>query len=115
MRLKPTVVKLALLHENEFGRYRNFRFIYDTEVKTVTNGPGDLIAQCLVFGKGSEDKAYTTVDLAGGNVQMITKPLGSSGSVDPLNQRASMGWKAKQATFIIQDTYMFRWEIKIDA
>ena len=105
----------SLLHENEFGNYRNFRFIYDTEVKTNLNATSDVIAQCLVFGQGSEDKAYCTVDLAGGNVQMITKPLGSSGSADPLNQRASMGWKAKQATFIIQDTYMFRWEIKIDA
>lgn len=104
-----------LLHENEFGSYRNFRFIYDTEVKQITSGSGDLIAQCLIFGQGSSDKAYATVDLAGGNVQMITKPLGSAGSADPLNQRASMGWKAKQATFIIQDAYMWRWEIKIDA
>lgn len=104
-----------LLHDNEFGRYRNFRFIYDTEVKTVTNGAGtpQTIAQCLVIGKGMEDKAYCTVNLAGGNMQLITKPLGSSGSADPLNQRASMGWKAKQATFIIQDSYMFRWEISL--
>jgi N4-gp56 family major capsid protein len=107
----------TLLHGNEFGRYRNFRFIYDTEVKVAdnTNGTAQSVAQCLVFGQGLEDKAYCTVDLAGGNTQMITKPLGSSGSADPLNQRASMGWKAKQATFIIQDTYMFRWEISLGA
>lgn len=103
------------IHKNEFGRYRNFRFIYDTEVKTVTNGAGtpQNVAQCLIFGKGDEDMAYATVDLAGGNMQLITKPLGSSGSLDPLNQRASMGWKAKQATFIIQDAYMWRWEISL--
>ena len=103
------------LYPNEFGRLGNFRFMYDPEVNTVTNGVGDTIAQCLVFGKGLEDKAYATVSLAGGNMKMITKALGSSGSADPLDQRASMGWKAKQATFIKQDTYMFRWEVKIDA
>lgn len=107
--------QVALMHPQEFGAYRNFRFIYDTEVATVTNGPGDTIAQCLVFGQGDMDKAYVTVDLAGGNMKMITKPLGSSGSVDPLDQRASMGWKAKQATFIVQQDYIWRWEIKIDA
>jgi N4-gp56 family major capsid protein len=105
----------APLHANEFGRYRSFRFIYDTEVSQITNATSDVIAQCLIFGCGDSDKAYATVDLAGGNMQMITKPLGSSGTSDPLNQRASMGWKAKQATFIIQDTFMFRWEVKIDA
>jgi len=110
-----TYLSQVSLYPNEFGRFGNFRFMYDPEVNTVTNVPGDTIAQCLVFGKGMEDKAYATVDLAGGNLQMITKPLGSSGSADPLDQRASMGWKAKQATFIKQDTYMFRWEVKIDA
>ncbi len=107
--------QVTLLHKNEFGRYRNFRFIYDTEVKTVTNGAGtpQTIAQCLIFGQGDMDKAYVTVDLAGGNMQMISKPLGSAGSADPLNQIASLGWKAKQATFIIQDDYMFRWEISL--
>lgn len=107
--------QVTLLHKNEFGRYRNFRFIYDTEVKTVTNAAGtpQTIAQCLIFGQGDMDKAYVTVDLAGGNMQMITKPLGSAGSADPLNQIASMGWKAKQATFIVQDSYMYRWEISL--
>lgn len=103
------------LYPGEFGQVENIRFMYNTEISTFTNVPGDTIARCFVFGKGEQDMAYATVDLAGGNMQMITKPLGSSGSADPLNQRASMGWKAKQASFIKQDTYMFRWEIKIDA
>lgn len=105
----------TLFHDNEFGRFKNFRFIYDTEVKTSANSAGtpQTIAQCLIFGTGVEDKPYCTVNLAGGNLQTITKPLGSSGSEDPLNQRASMGWKAKLATFIYQDLYMFRHEISL--
>lgn len=103
------------IHAQEFGRYRSFRFIYDTEVNVSANAAGTPqdIAQCLIFGQGVQDKPYVTVDLAGGNMKTITKPLGSSGSVDPLDQRASMGWKAKQATFIVQDPYMFRWEVSI--
>jgi N4-gp56 family major capsid protein len=103
------------LYPNEFGRYKNFRFLFDPETNTETNSAAtpQTIAQCLVFGQGVEDKPYKVVDLAGGNLQMITKELGSSGSLDPLNQRASMGWKAKQATFIVQDLYMFRYEISL--
>jgi N4-gp56 family major capsid protein len=102
-------------YKNEIGRYREFRFIGDTEASIVSNAAGTPqdIAQCLVFGQGQQDKAYHIVDLAGGNMQMITKPLGSSGSLDPLDQRASMGWKAKGGTFITQDLYMFRYEFSI--
>jgi len=100
---------------NELGRYREFRFIGDTESSIVSNGAGTPqdIAQCLVFGQGEQDKAYKIVDLAGGNMKHITKPLGSSGSLDPLDQRASIGWKAKGGTFIVQDLYMFRFEFSI--
>ena len=48
-------------------------------------------------------------------MELITKPLGSSGTLDPINQRASMGWKAKGGTFIVQDLYMFRYEFSIGA
>lgn len=100
---------------NEMGRYREFRFIGDTEAKVEVNAAGTPqdVAQCLIFGQGQQDKAYHVVNLANGSVKMITKELGSSGSLDPLNQRASMGWKAKGGTFITQDLYMFRYEFSI--
>lgn len=34
------------------------------------------------------------VTAASDNIENITKPLGSAGSADPLNQRATVGWKA---------------------
>jgi len=103
--------------KNEIGRFREFRFVCDTEAKIFSNAAGTPqdIARCLVFGQGVEDKAYKVVDLAGGNMELITKPLGSSGTLDPINQRASMGWKAKGGTFIVQDLYMFRYEFSIGA
>ena len=37
------------------------------------------------------DDAYGTTKVAGGGLQHIVKPLGSGGSSDPLNQRATVG------------------------
>jgi len=40
------------------------------------------------------EECYGVVDLGGTNIQMFNKPLGSAGSLDPINQIASMGWKS---------------------
>ena len=96
---------------NEQGSFKQFSFILDTEASVVqnTNATVQDIAETLVFGKG----AYKTTTLAQGGIQRITKELGSAGTADPLNQRASMGWKAKKGCFIVQPTYMFRWEFSL--
>jgi N4-gp56 family major capsid protein len=45
----------------------------------------------MIFGKGF----YAVPDLDGkAKPEMIVKPLGSAGTADPLDQRASVGWKA---------------------
>jgi N4-gp56 family major capsid protein len=96
---------------NEYGSYKHFSFILDTEASIVVNAnatPQD-VALGLVFGKG----AYKTTTLAQGEIKRITKPLGSAGTEDPLDQRASMGWKAKKGCFVVQPTYMFRWEFSL--
>jgi len=41
---------------------------------------------------------------------MISKPLGSGGTADPLNQRATDAWKAWFVTKILQDLAMVRVE-----
>lgn len=54
-------------------------------------------------GAANGKNVYSTIVLgadaygvtsAKGNIENITKPLGSAGSADPLNQRATVGWKA---------------------
>lgn len=45
-----------------------------------------------------------------GNLENITKSLGSGGSADPLNQRATIGWKALHVAKILIDEYMVRIE-----
>lgn len=44
------------------------------------------------------------------NLENITKALGSAGSADPLNQRATIGWKAHYLAKILENLYMVRIE-----
>ena len=96
---------------NEHGRFKNFVFILDTESATVVNAAGTPqdINLSLVFGKG----AYHYTTIANSDMELIIKPLGSSGDLDALNQRSSIGWKAKKAAVIVQPTYMFRYEFSL--
>ena len=46
----------------------------------------------------------------GGGIETIVKQLGSGGSSDPLNQRATAGWKLNKTACILTDEYMIRIE-----
>ena len=96
---------------NEYGKYKQFSFIINTETKVVSNAAGTPqdISLSLVFGKG----AYHVTRIAKSDVEIFIKPLGSSGSLDPIDQRASIGWKAKKGAVIVQPTYMFRYEYSL--
>ncbi len=56
------------------------------------------------------DDAYGTTKVTGGGLQHIVKPLGSGGSSDPLNQRATVGWKATKVAKILVPQYLVRIE-----
>ena len=56
------------------------------------------------------DNAYGTTEISGGGLQHIVKQLGSAGSADPLNQRATAGWKATKAAVRLVEPYMIRIE-----
>ena len=56
------------------------------------------------------DNAYGTTEIAGGGLTHIIKQLGSAGTSDPLNQRASAGWKATKAAVRLVEPYMIRIE-----
>ena len=60
----------------------------------------------LVFG----ENAYGTTALANGGLEHIVKQLGSAGSSDPLNQRATVGWKATKVTVRLVEAFMIRIE-----
>jgi N4-gp56 family major capsid protein len=54
--------------------------------------------------------AYGTTKVTGGGLQTIVKQLGSAGTSDPLNQRATVGWKAIKTAVILVNEYMVRVE-----
>lgn len=56
------------------------------------------------------DDAYGVTEVSGGGLQHIVKQLGSAGSGDPLNQRATVGWKATKTAEILVPQYMVRIE-----
>ncbi len=63
----------------------------------------------VVYGQN----AFGTIELGGNgrNVQIIIKPVGSSGAIDPLDQRGTIAWKVKGfCTVILQDDFIVRIE-----
>lgn len=54
--------------------------------------------------------AYGVTEITGGGLEFISKSLGSAGTADPLDQRATAGWKCTRACKILVDEYLCRVE-----
>jgi len=67
---------------------------------------GSCVYSTLVLGAN----AYGKANLAAGNAGIIVKQRGSAGTADPLDQRATVGWKADAAYKILNDAFMVRIE-----
>lgn len=66
----------------------------------------------LICGKD----AFGVVNVGGtGKFQTIVKPLGSAGTADPLEQRATIGWKSYQLPKILNNNFMVRIESGVSA
>lgn len=67
---------------------------------------GRDVYSTLVLGAN----AYGVTDIEGGGLRHIVKQLGSAGTADPLDQRATVGWKALQTAERLVEQYMVRIE-----
>ena len=96
------------MYNGELGKLGNVRFVESTEAKIWANAGQDGISvfSTLVLGAN----AYGVTEIEGFGLQHIVKQLGSAGTGDPLNQRASAGWKLAKAAEILSDEYMVRIE-----
>ena len=65
---------------------------------------GRAVYATLILG----DNAYGVTELEGGGLEHIVKQLGYGD--DPLNQRASVGWKGMRAAERLVEQYMVRIE-----
>ena len=67
---------------------------------------GVAVYSTLIIG----NNAYGVTEIQGGGLRHIVKQLGSAGSGDPLDQRATAGWKATKTAEILVDQYLCRIE-----
>ena len=91
-------------YEGEIGKIAGVRFVETTEAKIFDGG----VYSTLVLG----DNAYGVTDIEGGGLEHITKQLGSAGTADALNQRATVGWKATKVAERLVEQFMVRIESK---
>lgn len=109
--------------EGEVGKYRKVRFIASTNVKywadagaalsgagagmKSTSGTSCDVYSNLVIARD----AYGIVPLAGNSSKVIVKDRSSGGTSDPLEQRATIGWKAITCpAVILNEAWMVRIE-----
>ena len=90
--------------KGEIGRIHGVRFILTTMCPTdAETASAGTLHKTLIVGKD----AYGVVDVNGSSKpEIIIKPTGSAGTEDPLNQRASVGWKAMAVTVRLQELAM---------
>lgn len=114
---KYTDAAVEKMFEGEIGKIGNVRFVESTEAKiwksatdncpSYTEGSDTLyyaVFSTLVLGKN----AYGITDVEGGGLETIVKQLGAGD--DPLNQRATVGWKATKVAERLVEQYMIRIE-----
>lgn len=112
----------SVIHETEFGKVDNFRFMVTTDYKFFA-AAGASVTGKNILGTGDADiypiivlaeDAYATVPLTGKmGMKLIRKELGSSGSLDPLDQRATVGYKNPFAGLITFQERMVRIEVAV--
>lgn len=91
-------------YEGEIGKIAGVRFVETTEAKIFEGG----VYSTLILG----DNAYGVTEVEGGGLQHIVKQLGSAGTADALDQRATVGWKATKCAERLVEQFMVRIESK---
>ena len=103
------------IYNGEIGEIEGARFVETTEAKIWAKAGAAIstsdttkidVYATLIFGAN----AYATTKIEGGGLKTIIKQLGSAGTGDPLDQRATVGWKALKVTEILTEAYMIRIE-----
>lgn len=88
--------------EAEWGSTNNVRWLLSTNGYSTNASPP--VWSNIILGQ----EAYGVVKLGSKEAEFIVKPLGSSGTSDPLNQRGSVGYKYPFATRLLNDNWITR-------
>jgi N4-gp56 family major capsid protein len=94
--------------EGEIGSYDDIRFIETNNAKVKTGqGTGNIDVYCTLVLAAN---AYGITRISGEALKNIIKPLGSGGTADPLDQRATSGWKGTFVAKILNENFLQRIE-----
>lgn len=95
------------MEKGELGKMDGMKFFETTNLQKAVESEKEIHIS-FAYGKDS----YGCVDLEGGagKPEIIVKPNGSAGTNDPLNQRASAGWKNCFTAVITQPMALVRVE-----
>lgn len=96
------------LMENEVGSCDEIRFVETTNAKVFSGAGASGIDVYATIILGMD--AYGITRISGEAIKNIVKPLGSAGTADPLDQRATSGWKATFVAKILNNAFMLRIE-----
>lgn len=95
------------IFKGEIGKMYGVRFVENTQAKISINETTEIpIYGTLVLAAN----AFGVTSINGGGIETIVKQLGSGGTADPLNQRATAGWKLNKTAKILTEEYMVRIE-----
>lgn len=100
------------IFEGEIGKIHGVRFVETTEAKVFPGeGKADTTKPKTVYATMLLAKNfYGTTKVEGGGLQFIVKQKGSAGTADPLDQRATAGWKAIKTAVRLVEQYGLRIE-----
>ena len=106
--------------EEEIGSWGNLRILLTTNAKIYQADGVAVGSTGLVADDSTNIDVYTTlifaanavgnIPLQKGNVKNIIKKMGSAGTEDPLDQRATSGWKVARTAKILNDDFLVRIE-----
>lgn len=80
------------LLKGEIGTYFGTRIRSSQNIENVANTSGVKVHKAVIYGRHAY--GVPNIEKGLGKASVIVKPLGSSGTSDPLNQRSTVGWKA---------------------
>lgn len=100
------------LPDEEYGAYLTLSTEPDASIKAdmkIYSGDGTADGMPVYSTLVIAADAYGVTDVKS-TLENITKPLGSAGTADPLDQRSTMGWKSYHLAKILADEWMVRIE-----
>jgi N4-gp56 family major capsid protein len=93
------------VNEAEWGATNRVRWLLSSAGKATSESPVQY--HCFIVGQN----AYGMTEISGGTANVIVKAFGSGGSADPLDQRATVGWKSFFVSRILNDSFMHNLEV----